>query len=61
MTGSEPDAPCSPCGACRQFLHEFSVDAVIVTEGSDSVPVIQSLASLLPGAFGPSNLAFQRG
>ncbi len=44
----------APCGHCRQFLNELSTAAelrVILAEGE---PV--SLATLLPGAFGPHKL-----
>lgn len=44
----------APCGHCRQFLNEISTAAelrVILAEGE---PV--SLATLLPGAFGPHKL-----
>lgn len=45
--GEEPDAPCYPCGACRQVLAEFG-DAdtkVILTDG------VRRLGDLLPESF----------
>lgn len=43
-----------PCGGCRQVLHEFGVETVIVSgpEGTITRP----LAALLPEAFGPEDL-----
>ncbi len=42
---------CYPCGACRQWIMEFSKDAIIIVEGSDGNPVIHSISELLPMAF----------
>jgi len=48
--------PVSPCGACRQVIHEFGPDA-IVTSCCDGDGVRQwSIGELLPGAFGPKDL-----
>jgi cytidine deaminase len=51
------DAPCTPCGGCRQKLREF---------GDDSLPVLVAdptglrarftLGDLLPHSFGPDHL-----
>jgi cytidine deaminase len=51
------DAPCTPCGGCRQKLREF---------GSDTLPVLvadptglrarYTLGELLPDSFGPDHL-----
>lgn len=51
-----PD-PVTPCGACRQVLNEFGPHARIIClcDGPDRLDL--SLDSLLPGAFGPANLA----
>ncbi len=47
----------APCGACRQVIHEFGADARVVSfcSGRDEIDV--SISALLPGAFGPENLA----
>ena len=51
-----PDAaPCFPCGACRQVLHEFGCEEVVVLETSGN-PQRYPLNSLLPHAFGPESL-----
>lgn len=47
-------APCFPCGACRQVLHEFGCEQVIV-EGSDG-PRSFPFAEILPHGFGPEAL-----
>jgi len=50
-------APTAPCGACRQVINEFGPVALVISV-CDGPAVIQSRTSdLLPGAFGPSNLA----
>lgn len=52
-------APVTPCGRCRQVLHELAslggTDPVIWCIGDDEV-VETSLSALLPHAFGPANL-----
>jgi cytidine deaminase len=40
----------SPCGACRQFLHEFSPEMSIAVKKKDSA-VFVPLTELLPEAF----------
>jgi cytidine deaminase len=49
-------SPTAPCGACRQVIHEFGANALILS-ACDGADVIYSRTDeLLPGAFGPSNL-----
>jgi cytidine deaminase len=44
------NAPCSPCGACRQVIFEFGPDCVVLFQGKDGIE--QSTAStLLPAGF----------
>ena len=47
-------SPCFPCGACRQVLHEFGCQRVIV-EG-DTGPESHPFTDILPFAFGPGDL-----
>lgn len=54
-------APCHPCGACRQVLHEFGCERVIVererlADGSLGTPVSIDFSEILPHAFGPEDL-----
>lgn len=44
------NAPCSPCGACRQFLFEFGPDAVVLFQGKDGVEAATA-SQLLPAGF----------
>ena len=44
-----------PCGACRQVMHEFGVEHVIVA-GPSGAPRLFALAELLGHAFGPADL-----
>lgn len=46
----------APCGACRQVIHEFGPEARVVSFCSSHDEIDVSMDSLLPGAFGPSNL-----
>jgi len=50
----------TPCGACRQVIHEFGpgTRVISVCDSQDRVDV--SLDTLLPGAFGPGDLAMGR-
>lgn len=56
VTDSEP--PASPCGACRQVLHDFgSPDLrVIIGRADGTVVEAMTLGELLPRAFGPDDL-----
>lgn len=47
-------SPCFPCGACRQVLHEFGCERVIVEESG--APVSYPFAQILPHGFGPADL-----
>ncbi len=56
MGGGE--APCTPCGGCRQKLHEFAGDDMpIHVCGPQGLRQTVTLGELLPFAFGPGNLA----
>ncbi len=45
----DADEPGYPCGNCRQLMHEFRVERVIV-DGPDG-PVVHALEDLLPHGF----------
>ncbi|WP_273661104.1 cytidine deaminase [Corynebacterium heidelbergense] len=49
-------APCYPCRACRQVLHEFDCGAIVVEDKETKGPVVIDFADLLPHAFGPADL-----
>ena len=54
-------APCHPCGACRQVLHEFGCKRVIVESerpenGGLGAPASIDFEKILPYAFGPEDL-----
>ena len=50
-------APTAPCGACRQVIFEFGPEARVLSccDGDDVVDT--TIGALLPGAFGPLDLA----
>jgi cytidine deaminase len=50
------DEPTWPCGACRQVLHEFGSEMVVISEGLGGTRQERRLAELLPNAFGPADL-----
>jgi cytidine deaminase len=54
--GGPHGEPTAPCGACRQVINEFGPDAEIISVCEGPAIVINRLAELLPGAFGPANL-----
>jgi cytidine deaminase len=50
------DQPTWPCGGCRQVLHEFGPDMVVVSEGLSGERAERRLPDLLPDSFGPDDL-----
>jgi cytidine deaminase len=56
VVGSSPDGPTWPCGGCRQVLHEFALDLLVVSEAPGGMRHERELTELLPDAFGPENL-----
>ena len=52
------DGLCTPCGGCRQRLNEFATpDTPVHVCGPEGVRKTFTLGALLPGAFGPQNIA----
>ena len=47
----------APCGRCRQVLSEFADPDMVIDAGADGTV---TLGELLPGAFGPADLAARR-
>ena len=47
----------APCGACRQVINEFGPTAQIISCCAGREQIAVSLEALLPGAFGPADLA----
>jgi len=48
--------PTTPCGACRQVLHEFGPEALVLCVCDAKGRIETRLSALLPGAFGPGDL-----
>jgi len=46
----------TPCGACRQFLYEFSPNIKVILCGKDGKTKTTNLKKLLPKAFGKNNI-----
>jgi cytidine deaminase len=55
VAGPDDAVPCTPCGSCRQILHEMAPDLLVVTAGADG-PTLTPLSALLPAAFGGAML-----
>ncbi|HEX6749054.1 MAG TPA: cytidine deaminase [Longimicrobium sp.] len=58
VIGPEDTVECSPCGACRQVLFEFTPDMVLVMPDGAGVRMY-SVRELLPGAFDAARLPVQ--
>ena len=48
-------SPTMPCGICRQLLHDYAPDLLVISEAGGSVVEIP-LGELLPMAFTPESL-----
>ena len=48
--------PLVPCGACRQFMHEFAPELRLMIQGAEGPRIDVGLPELLPRAFGPRDL-----
>lgn len=53
---TETARPVSPCGACRQVIHEFGPDAEIALVTQDGEARYTRIRDILPDAFDPSVL-----
>jgi cytidine deaminase len=49
--------PTAPCGACRQVIHEFGPEALVISVCDTKNRIDTRLSALLPAAFGPGDLA----
>jgi cytidine deaminase len=49
--------PTAPCGACRQVINEFGPEALVISICDTKNRIDTRLSALLPGAFGPGDLA----
>ena len=56
VIGPEDDIPCSPCGACRQVLHEFNPTLRVIAPSGPGSSRVWTVDELLPHAFGPERL-----
>ena len=58
LEGTDENAPCAPCGVCRQVMMEFcnpDTFKIILANGPDAL-LEMTLKELLPLGFGPSNI-----
>ena len=47
---SDQAGPFAPCGACRQVIHEFGPEALVIFQGEDGL-ISTPITELLPHAF----------
>lgn len=52
----DTNRPCSPCGACRQVIYEFSEDIKIIMYNLKGDIQIKKMRELLPEAFSKNDL-----
>ena len=52
---ADSSLPVAPCGACRQVMHEFGIQEVMLCNTAGASKVLR-MAELLPEAFGPEQL-----
>lgn len=58
VAGGDGNLLCTPCGACRQRIREFSdAETPVLVGGLDGLQRRFTLGDLLPESFGPENLA----
>src|SRR6478672_1281369 len=53
---ADTERPTAPCGACRQFLAEFSPSMKVVVANNEKVHFARPLSDLLPYAFDAETL-----
>jgi cytidine deaminase len=53
---ADTDAPCSPCGACRQVITEFAPRARVILANLRGEQRVTTAGELLPGAFQETDL-----
>ena len=58
---TDTDPPASPCGACRQVIHEFGPDADVCIANLNGIQHRTTMQTLLPDSFGPENLRKAQG
>jgi cytidine deaminase len=49
--------PTAPCGACRQVIHEFGPESLVISICDSKNRIETRMPALLPAAFGPGDLA----
>jgi cytidine deaminase len=54
---ADGEAPCTPCGGCRQRIREFADPSTVIhIAGPEGVRAKFTLGELLPESFGPDHL-----
>ncbi len=50
---TDTNPPASPCGSCRQVLHEFGADAFVLCANLDGDVLEETVRGFLPAGFDP--------
>jgi len=53
---TDPEGPCSPCGACRQVIFEFGRNTAVFFQGRNGVEEVRA-GDLLPYGFSADDLS----
>jgi cytidine deaminase len=53
---AEKTNPCFPCGTCRQFIHEFGDEILVVIATAEGPPIVRTISEMLPLAFTSEDL-----
>jgi cytidine deaminase len=53
---TDPEGPCSPCGACRQVIFEFGRHALVLFQGKNGIEEVRA-CDLLPYGFSSDDLS----
>jgi cytidine deaminase len=51
VVSGDSQEPCSPCGACRQFMLEFNPEMQVLMVGKNGHRQMMTVSQLLPRAF----------
>jgi len=60
-TATDTNPPASPCGSCRQVLHEFGPDAFVLCANLEGEVTEDTVRGFLPAGFDPAEAPLPSG